>query len=72
MLVLGTVVHEQQQARRSQALDQAVEQRLRLAVDPVKVLEDQEEGVLSRFPQQQPPHGVERELATLSRLECLP
>ena len=53
VLVLGPVVHEQQQARRAQALDQAVEQRLRLAVDPVQVLEDQEERLLARFPQQQ-------------------
>ena len=53
VLVLGPVVHEQQQARRSEALDEAVEQRLRLAVDPVQVLEDHEERLLARFPKQQ-------------------
>ena len=41
MLVLGPIGYQQQDARRPQALDQAVEQRLRLAVDPVQVLEDQ-------------------------------
>jgi hypothetical protein len=65
--VLGPIVHEQQQARRSQALDQAIEQRLGLAVDPVEVLEDQEERLLSGLSQQQPPHGVERALTTLPR-----
>jgi hypothetical protein len=72
VLVLGTVAYEQQEARRSQALDEAVEQRLSLAVDPVEVLEDHEEGLLSGFPQQQPLHGVERALATCSRVERLP
>src|SRR5437899_954767 len=43
VLVLGTVVHEQQEARRTQALDQTIEQRLRLAVYPVEVLDDQQE-----------------------------
>src|SRR5207249_1398889 len=40
MLVLGTVAHEQQQASRPEAVDEAVEYRLGLAVDPVEVLED--------------------------------
>ena len=56
VLVLGPVVdHEQEQARRRQALDQAVEQRLRLAVDPVQVLEDHQERLLPALPQQQAP-----------------
>src|SRR6266850_1992266 len=50
----------------------AVEQGLGLAVDPVEVLEDHEERLLARFSQQQPLHGVERELATLSRVEGPP
>jgi len=49
VLVLGAIGREQQQARRTQALHQPVEQRLRLAVDPMKVLEDQKEWLLSRF-----------------------
>jgi hypothetical protein len=35
VVVLGPIVDQQQQAHRRQALDQAVEERLRLAVDPV-------------------------------------
>jgi hypothetical protein len=72
VLVLGAVVDEPQQARRAEAVDQPVEQRLGLTVDPVEILEDQEEGLLARFPQQQPPHGVKCLLATLSRVEGLP
>jgi hypothetical protein len=50
VLVLGPVVHEQKQARRAQALDYAVEQCLGLAIDPVEIFEDQEEGLLPCFP----------------------
>jgi hypothetical protein len=50
--VLGTVVHEEQQACRSQTVDERVEESLSLVVDPVEVLDDQEERLLARFPQQ--------------------
>ena len=40
VLVLGAVVDEEQEARRGQAVDEAIEQGLGLAVDPVQVLED--------------------------------
>ena len=43
VLILGPVRDEEQQARAGQALDQAVQQRLGLGVDPVQVLEDQEQ-----------------------------
>ena len=43
MLVLGAVVNEQEQAGGRQALDQAVEDRLGPGVDPVQVLDDQEQ-----------------------------
>ena len=38
---------EQQQARRPEARDETIEDRLRLDVDPVKVFEDQEERLLA-------------------------
>jgi hypothetical protein len=72
VLVLGTVVHQQQQARRSHAVDDGVEEGLRLAVNPVEIFEDHEKGLLTRLPQQQPPHGVKGLPAPLSRLERLP
>jgi hypothetical protein len=65
MLVFGAVIHEQQQVRRPEAIDQAVQQRLRLAVDPVEVLEYHKERMLARFPQQQAFYGVEPALASL-------
>jgi hypothetical protein len=40
VLVLGAVVDEEHEARGGQALDEAVEQALGLAIDPVQVLED--------------------------------
>ena len=72
VLILAPVRDEQQQARPGQALDQAVQQRLGLGVEPVQVLHEQEQGALAGFPQQQPFHGVEGALAALGRLEPLP
>jgi hypothetical protein len=43
VLILGTVVHQEQQARGPEVLHQAVEQGLGLAVDPVQVLEDHQQ-----------------------------
>ena len=48
--VLGAVIHDQQQPRRSQAVDQPVEHGLCLCIDPVKILDDQEQRLLARFP----------------------
>jgi hypothetical protein len=52
VLVLRAIVHEQEHARRSKAVDQAIEQRLRLAVDPVQILEDQQQGLFPGFAKQ--------------------
>jgi hypothetical protein len=41
MLIVGTVADEQEDARGRQTLDQAVQARLRLPIDPMKVLDDQ-------------------------------
>jgi len=38
--VLGAIVDEEHEARRGQAVDEAIEQGLGLTVDPVQVLED--------------------------------
>ena len=48
-----------------QAVDEAVEERLRLGVDPVQVLEDEEERPLPALPDEDPPDAVERGLAAL-------
>ncbi len=54
---------------RRQAVDQAIEQRLGLGVDPVQVLKDQEQGLHLAFAQQ---HALERgqgALPPLRRIE---
>ena len=45
MLVLGAIVDQEQQAGCGEALNQAVQEGLGLGVDPVQVLEDQEQGL---------------------------
>ena len=72
VLVLGAVVDEEQEARRGQALDEAVEQGLGLAVDPVQVLEDHHQRLDLALAQQQALDRVERLLAPLERIEGLP
>ena len=72
VLVLGTVVDEEQEARRGQALDEAVEQGLSLAVDPVQILEDHYQRLDLALAQEQALDRVERLLASLERIEGLP
>ena len=69
MLVLGPVVDEEQEPRDRQALDEGVEERLALGVDPVEVLEDDEERLRSGLAQEQLPDGIERALAALERVQ---
>ena len=72
MLVLGAVVHQEQEAGGAQALHEAVEQGLGLAVDPVQVLEDHQQRLHLALAQQQPLDRVEGALAALRRVEVLP
>ena len=57
VLVLRAVVDQEQEPGRRQALDQAVEQGLRLGIDPVQILEDQQQRLHLAFAQQ---HALER------------
>ena len=69
VLVLRAVVHDQQDAGRRQTVDQAVEQGLRLSVEPVQVFKDQQQGLHLAFAQQ---HALERgegPLPSLRRIE---
>ena len=72
MAVLGAVVDEEQEARRGQALDEAIEEGLGLAVDPVQVLEDHHQRLDLALVQQQALDRVERPLAALEGIEGLP
>jgi hypothetical protein len=57
--VLEPVVDQKQDAIRRQALDEALEQRLRVGVDPVEVLEDEEQGLRLALAQEDAPDRVE-------------
>ena len=72
MMVLGPVVDQQEEPGRGQALHQAVEQGLRLGIDPVQVLENDEDRLPLALPEQQVLDGVERALPALGRIERLP
>jgi hypothetical protein len=72
VLVLGAVVDKEQEARCGQALDEAIEQGLRLAVDPVQVLEDDDQGLDLALAQEQALDRVEGLVAPLERIEGLP
>ena len=69
VLVLGAVVDQQQQAGRWQALDEAVEQGLGLGIDPVQILEDQQQRLHLALAQQHALERLERALAALWGLE---
>ena len=72
MLVLRPVVHQEQQPGGGQALHQAVQERLGLGVDPVQVLEHQQERLDLALAQEQPLDPVERLLAALRGVQPLP
>ena len=70
--VLRAVVDEEQEPGRRQALDQPVEHRLRLGVDPVEVLEHDQERLDLALPQEEPPQGVDGPLPPRGRVQRLP
>src|SRR5262249_49749104 len=59
----------EQQAGRGQALDHAIEQSLGLSVDPVQILEDQQQRLLLALAQEYALEGIERALTPLGRIE---
>jgi hypothetical protein len=70
--VLGPVVDEQQHARGRKALDEGVEQPLRLVVDPVQVLEQESDGLDAALAQHDVLDGVEDPVPSLEGPERLP
>ena len=69
MLVLGAIIDQQEEPRGRQALDQTVQQCLRLGIDPMQILKDQYERLDLAFTQQHALQGVERALAALRRVK---
>jgi hypothetical protein len=72
VLVLGAVAHQQEEPRRWQAVDQEVQKRLGLGVDPVEVLHDQEEQLDLAFTEPEALEGVQGPLVALVRIKGLP
>ena len=72
MLVLGPIGDEEQQTRRGKPVDQAIEPRLRLRIDPVQVLEDQQHRLAAALAEDEARESLERVLATLAGLELRP
>ena len=62
---LGPVVDEEQDASCGQAVDEAVEERLGLGVDPVKILEDHEQRLDLALAEEQPLDRLEGPLTAL-------
>ena len=53
MAILGTIVHQQQDLGRGHALTEHVRKPLRLAIDPVQVLKDQDQRLIETLPQEE-------------------
>ena len=69
MLVLGTIIHQEEETGGRDALDQAVEQGLGFRIHPVQILTDQQQRLHLAFAQQEALEGVERALAALRGVE---
>src|SRR5712691_8824854 len=69
MLVLGAIVDQQQEAGRRHALDQVIQQGLGLRIDPMQILEDNQQRLLLAFAQQHPLERLEDALAALRRIK---
>ena len=72
VLILGSVVHQEQETRGREALHQAVQEGLRFSIDPVQVLEHDQEWLDLALPQEQPLYAFERPLAALRGFQPLP
>ena len=72
LLILRAIVHKEEDACRRQAVDEAVEERLGLSIDPVQVLADEQHRLDLTFAHQEALERVEGPLAALRRIEGLP
>jgi hypothetical protein len=68
MSVLGAIVHEKKHSGGGHALDQTVQEGLRLAIDPVKVLEDDEQRLDLALAQEETLDRLEGALTPLRRV----
>ena len=72
MAVLKPVIDQQKNTRRRQALYKAIEKGLRFAVDPMQVLNHQQDRLLLALAEKQLFECCQGPLTTLGRIERLP
>ncbi len=72
MPVLGTVVDEQENPCRRQAIDEAVEHRLGFRIDPVKILDNNDQRLQLTLAQLDSLDHIENPLAPLTWVKSLP
>src|SRR5712691_2775700 len=60
MAILGTIIHQQQDASRCKAFAQEIEKRLRLVIQPVQILKDEDKGLVEALAHQQPFDSLKR------------
>ena len=72
VLVLRTVANEKQSTMAREALDQSVEHRLRFGVDPVEILEHEDDRLAAALLEQQHLHRLQRPPPLLLRIELAP
>ena len=72
VVILRPVVDEEEDPRAPQAVHESVEEGLRLGVDPVEILEHQQERPHPALPDEDPPHAVQRGLPALLGIEHRP
>jgi hypothetical protein len=72
VLVVRAIGDQEQEAGRRQALDEGVEARLRLGIQPVEVFDDHEQGVRLAGTEHELLDGLERLLAALRGIKGLP
>src|SRR5215467_7933295 len=72
VLVFGTVGDEEEEASRGETHHEAVQEGLRLRVDPLQIFEHEEQWTSHALSKHKPLHPVEGALAALLRVEGLP
>jgi hypothetical protein len=69
MLILRPVVNKQQEPCGREALNELIEEGLGLGIDPVEILEDEQQWLDLVFPEQEPLDRVQCAPAPLGRIQ---
>jgi len=72
MLILGAVTQEQQDPSALHVLHEAIEYSLGLRVDPLEILEDDQQRLNLALPEHEVRHRVESPMSAFEGLQVLP